>query len=398
MKLLRFFTPTFPRPATLLLVASLLTACNNKSETPAPIATASAPKLEASAPAAAATPSGPPISVTTVRAQKRDLPVLINATGTVASLSSVEVKSQVTSVISKVHFKEGQFVRKGELLFTLDSRTDEANVAKAQAQLARDKATLADAQRQLERSKQLLAQGFISQSAVDTSQALVDAQTALIVSDQAAINSARVPLSYARITATSAGRAGAIAVFPGSAVQANQTSLVTLTQLDPIAVAFNLPQRNLADALAALKNGGTPVTATLPDKGGTLTGRLQFVDNMVDAASGTVKVKAVMDNRNGKLWPGAFVDVAMTVSTLKDAVIVPQATIVQAARGTIVYVVEAGKAASRPIKILYSQGEDAAVTGVTAGEAIVLDGRQNMRPGAAVVEREPKPAALPAKP
>jgi RND family efflux transporter MFP subunit len=297
-----------------------------------------------------------------------------------------------------VHFKEGQFVRKGELLFTLDSRTDEANVAKAQAQLARDKATLADAQRQLERSKQLLAQGFISQSAVDTSQSLVDAQTALIISDQAAINSARVPLSYARITATSAGRAGAIAVFPGSAVQANQTTLVTLTQLDPIAVAFNLPQRNLADALAALKNGGTPVTATLPDKGGTLTGRLQFVDNTVDAASGTVKVKAVMDNRNGKLWPGAFVDVAMTVSTLKDAVIVPQATIVQAARGTIVYVVEAGKAASRPIKILYSQGEDAAVTGVTAGEAIVLDGRQNMRPGAAVVEREPKPAALPAKP
>ena len=180
---------------------------------------------------------------------------------------------------------------------------------------------------------------------------------------------------------------GAIAVYPGSSVQANQTTLVTITQLDPIGVAFNLPQRHLADALDALQGGGAPVTATLPEGAGTLTGRLQFVDSAVDGASGTVKVKAQFENRGGKLWPGAFVNVAMTVRTLKAAVIVPQAAIIQSQRGPLVYAVQDGKAVPRPVQVLYAQGDDAAVSGVRANERIVLDGRQNLRPGAAVLER-----------
>ena len=147
----------------------------------------------------------------------------------------------MSSVIIKVHINEGQFVRKGDVLFTLDSRTDQANLAKANAQLAKDLAGLADAGRQLARSKQLVAQNFVSQGAVDTAQASVDSQTAAVAADRAAIDAARVPLSYARIVAPSSGRVGLIPVFAGSAIQANQTPLVTITQLDPIAVTFNLP-------------------------------------------------------------------------------------------------------------------------------------------------------------
>ncbi len=367
-----------------LLCGALVLGCNRAGDSAA-AASAGASSASAAAPAAGA--SSPPVGVTTVRVQQRDLPVLLGATGSVAPLQSVDVKSQVNSVVARVNIREGQTVRAGELLFVLDARGDEANVAKARAQLARDEVGLADARRQLARSRELVAQNFISQGAVDTNQALVDSQVALVAADRAAIEAAGVALSYARITAPSAGRAGAINVFPGSAVQANQTSLVTITQLDPIGVAFNLPQRHLADALAALKGGGAAVSATLPEGGVTVAGRLQFVDNAIDPATGTVKVKAQFENRDGKLWPGAFVNIAMTLRTIKDALVVPQAAIIQGARGPIVYAVQDDKAVARPVQVLYAQGEEAAVSGVKPGERIVLDGRQNLRQGAAVVER-----------
>jgi RND family efflux transporter MFP subunit len=329
--------------------------------------------------------------VTTVRAQQRDLPVLITATGTVAPLANIDVRPQTTSLVAQVHVKEGQFVKAGQLLFTLDPRADEANVAKARAQLARDESALADAQRQLKRSQELLAQNFISQGALDTNQTNVQAQSAAVAADKAALDAARLGLSYTRIAAPSAGRLGAINVFPGSSVQANTTTLVSITQLDPITVAFSLPQRNLADALAALNDGGAAVSVTAPESEGragvTVSGRLKFVDNAVDAASGTVKVKAQFDNKEGRLWPGAFVNVAMTARTLTGVVIVPQASIIQTARGTVVYTVREDKAQPRPVQLLYAQGEDAAVSGVRPGERIVLDGRQNLRPGATVIER-----------
>ena len=375
------------RAAALIALtgASLLCACSGASDSA--VAAASGASGARAASAAGGAASAPPVGVSTVRALQRDLPVLLTATGSVAALQSVDVKSQATTVVSKVHIKEGQFVKAGELLFTLDARTDEANLAKARAQLAKDEAGLADAQRQLKRSRDLLAQNFVSQGAVDANQAQVESQTAVIAADRAAIAAAMVPLSYARIVAPGAGRAGAIAVYPGSVVQANQTTLVTITQLDPIGVAFSLPQRHLGDALTALKEGGSPVTATLPEGGVTVGGRLQFVDNAIDAASGTVKAKAQFDNKDGKLWPGAFVNVAMTVRVLKDAVVVPQAAIIQSQRGTLVYAVVDGKAVPRPVQLLYAQGDDAAVSGLKPGERIVLDGRQNLRPGVGVIDR-----------
>ncbi len=339
------------------------------------------------APAAPAA-SGPPISVTTIVVQKRDVDVMLDATGTVTALNSVDIRPQVASVITKVQIKEGQFVNAGQPLFALDARNDEVNVTKARAQLAKDQAALADAERQLTRSQDLFKQNFISQGAVDTNETLVESQRAVVAADKAAIDSAQVGLSYNRIVAPAAGRAGAINVFAGSTVQPGGTALVTITQLDPIAVAFSLPQRNLGDALTTMRAGGGKVMALLPEGGAGVTGRLQFVDNAVDAASGTVRVKAEFANKDERLWPGAFVTVRLAVQTLKDASVIPQAAVIQSPRGKIVYVVDAGaKATARPVEIVYASGEDAAVTGIKPGERVVLDGRQNLRPGATVIER-----------
>ncbi len=343
--------------------------------------------------AAAPAPSGPPISITSVRAQQKDLPIFLQATGAVTPVSSVDIRSQVTSVVTQVHVKEGQFVRKGEALFTLDARADEANVAKARAQLARDQASLADVQRQLARNKQLLERNFISQGALDSVQSQVDAQTALLAADKAALDAARVPLSYSKIISPNNGRIGTIGVFVGSSVQANQTSLVTITQLDPIAVQFNLPQRYLSNVLGMLKEGGAIVEAKLPDSKEAIKGKLTFVDTSVDANTGTVKAKATFANKQNTLWPGSFVNVSVQGESLKDAVVIPLATIVQTVRGSIVFVIDKeNKAAIRPVQIVQSQGDDAAVTGVRPGEKIALEGRQNLRPGSTAVERARDPS------
>lgn len=374
--------------ATLSL---LLAACGGGGGNTA-VAEAAAPAGASAASASAAAASAPPVSVTVVAAAQRDFSVGVRATGTVAPLSVVDVKPQVSSVVTQVHVKEGQFVRAGEKLFTLDARSDEANLGKAQAQLARDQATLADAKRQLERSRDLLARNFVSPSAVDTAQANVDAQQAAVQADQAAIEAVKVSLSYSRITAPSAGRVGAIAVFPGTSVSPSGLPMVTITQLDPIAVSFSLPQRYVGDALkllAAAGKGPGQVVATLPEGRGQRSGRLQFVDSGVDAASGTVKVKAGFDNKDQAMWPGAYVEVQLNVQTLPGAIVVPQAAIVQNPRGTIVFVVDAnGRAAVRPVSVVQSAGDDAVVTGLKAGERIVLDGRQNVRPGVQLIIRD----------
>jgi len=350
---------------------------------------AAGPATPASGPSAS---GGGPVSVTTVRALKKNVDVVLETTGTVAALNTVDVRSQVSSIITKVNIREGQFVKAGELLFTLDARNDEVNLAKAKAQLAKDEAALADAQRQLTRSKDLMAQSFISQAAVDTNQTLVDSQKSVVAASRAAIDAAQVALSYNRIVAPAAGRAGAINVYPGTTVQPGGAVLVTITQLDPIAVAFNLPQRNLNDALQTLRSGGGKVNAVLPEqmgrKGSTIVGKLQFVDNVVDPNSGTVRVKAQFDNADSTLWPGAFVNVQLAVRTLADAVVVPQAAVIQGPRGTVVYVVDAqNNAQARPIEVIYAAGLDAVVNGVQPGEKVVVDGRQNLRSGVPVAER-----------
>jgi len=371
-----------------LLAVLALAGCGGGRN--AGVGSASAPPSgAASAGRQAAGPaSAPPVSVTVVAARQRDVPVVLEAPGAVVPVSSVDVRPQVTSVVTRVHVREGQFVKAGELLFTLDARGDEANVAKLRAQMAKDEAALADAQRQLARSRELLAQNFVSQGAVDTNQTLVESARAVLAADRAAIDAATLTLGYNRVMAPGAGRVGVINVFAGTSVVANQTTLVTITQLDPIDVAFALPQRNLPDLLAALQTQA-PVTATLPASGEKVRGRLQFVDNAIDAASGTIKVKARFDNPQHRLWPGAYVAAAVAVKTIRDAVVIPQASIAQTPRGDVAFAIVGGKAVMRPVAVVAALGEEAAVSGVQAGERIVLDGRQNLRPGSAVVERAP---------
>ena len=350
--------------------------------------TSAGPGGAASGAAAGGPGAAPPASVTLAVAERRDWPVQLAASGTVTALNMVEIRPQVASVVTRVAIREGQFVKAGELLFTLDSRADEANLAKAQAQLERDQAALADAQRQLARSRELFDQKFVSQSAVDSNLTLVDSAKAAVNADRAALAAAKVALSYNRIVAPAAGRAGAIDVHVGSYVQPSSPALVTITQLDPIAVAFALPQRDLPDVLAALKSGNAPVQATLPDGRGSLAGRLQFVDNEVDANSGTVKVKAVFDNRELRLWPGAFVNVGLAVRTLPGATVIPQAAIVQGATESTVFIVGAdGKAALRKVEVRAAAGNEAVVDGLEPGLKVVVEGKQNLRPGSAVRER-----------
>ena len=363
--------------------------------------------------AAGPSASAPPVSVTLLRVAARDFTTTLEASGTVTAQSSVDVKPQVSAQVLAVQVKEGQFVQKGQALFTLDARIDQANLKKAEAQLLKDQATLADAKRQLARSQDLLAQKFISQGAVDTSLANAEAQQAVVAADRAAIDAVKAQLSYARISAPSAGRVGPVAVFVGSSVSPTGPALLTITQIDPVAVAFSLPQRNVGDALKALASGQGVVTAQLPDNpaagapaassaGGAPNpapspaparaagrqGKLSFVDSTVDATSGTVKVKAVFANQDQALWPGAYVTVKMALQTLPGAIVVPQAAIVQGARGTAVFVAGPGDvAAIRPVKVLASAGTEAVVSGLKAGERIVLDGRQNVRPGSLLVER-----------
>ena len=364
-----------------------------RASAPGSAGVASGPPGAASGPGAAA--SAPPVSVTLVRAQQRPFKISIDASGAVSAASNVDVRPQVSTLVTQVHVKEGQFVAKGQLLFTLDARADQATMQRAQAQLLRDEATLVDARRQLARSQDLLRQNFISQGAVDTSAANVLAQEAGVAADKAAIESVKVTLSYSRISAAGAGRIGTIAVFPGSSVSPQGAVLTTVTQIDPISVTFNLPQRHLEDALKALAGTGSAsagaaanVTATLPDNKGERVGKLSFVDSLIDPASGTVKVKASFDNKDRALWPGAYVNVKLALQTLADAIVIPQASIVQTARGTIVFAAGPGNAAVvRPIKVVASEGTDAVVSGLKPGERIVLEGRQNVRPGVTLIDR-----------
>ncbi len=217
----------------------------------------------------------PPVTVTTTIVLKQDVPVSLEAIGTVASLNVVDVRPQTSNMIATVHIKEGQFVRKGDLLFSLDDRADRANLEKAQAQLVRDQATLSDLERQLKRSQDLLAKNFISQSSLDTVFSQVEAQRAAVQSDRAAIHGAEVALSYDTIRSPLSGRAGGIAIFAGSVAQP-ATTLVTIAQIDPIAVSFTLPEAQLQPVLNANRKGVVTVSALIPGVAVPLQGRLNF--------------------------------------------------------------------------------------------------------------------------
>lgn len=373
---------------------------------------ASSSPTAASSPAAGAAKGGPQ-AVGVIEARQQDVPVNLEASGTVASLASVDLRAQTTSTVKEVLIKDGDTVRKGQVLLRFDDRADRANLERARAQLLRDRAAAADAERQFKRAQELKAQNFIAQSAVDTAQANAEAARALVAADEAVVQSAQVALSYNELRAPISGRAGALSVFPGSLVQANASALplVNIAQIDPVGVSFSLAESQLQPLLAATRGAGkagTSATEALqvqiaPAGGRTAgknasdaevgaKGKLVFVDNLVDSATGTIKVRAEFDNQKQQLWPGQFVRVRMTLRTLKDAIVIPQAAIIQRGSERSVYIVDADKNAQlKPVQQRYTFGEMAVVDGIQAGDKVVLDGKQNLRPGTPV---KAQPAAL----
>jgi len=326
---------------------------------------------------------GAPALVMLATAERQDVPVTVQVNGTVVSLNSVDLRPQVTNTVDAVHVKEGQFVKEGQLLFTLDDRNDQANLARAQAQQKRDEATLADLERQYKRSQELLAQNFISKSASDATLSQLEAQRAAVAADRAAVQSAQVALSYTKLRAPIAGRIGAVNIYPGTLVQPT-LSLVTITQLDPIAVSFPVPEANLQDLLAAARTRAK-VEAVVAGRGEALQGTLDFVDNTVDPQIGTVRAKAVFDNADQGLWPGQFVGTRITVRMLNGVTVVPAAALMMLTEGTSLYVVDpAGTASHRKVKALHTFGTKVAVSGVEPGEQVVIEGSQNVRPGGKV--------------
>jgi RND family efflux transporter MFP subunit len=338
----------------------------------------------AAAPGGTGKGAQPPAVVNVVAPQRQDVAVVQQANGTVTPIRTVDLHPQTTATIRQVHIKEGQFVKQGELMFSLDDREDRANLDKAQAQVERDRASLADLERQFKRSQDLFAQHFIAQSAVDTLRAQVDQARATLQADIAAARASSVTTSYTAIRAPMSGRVGGINVYPGSLVQP-ATSLTTVTQLDPITVAFTLPESSLPSLLAAQKRGKVEVEALPGADLAPVKGTLSFVDNTVDPQAGTIKVKAEFDNRETTLWPGQYVNTKVIVQTLKDAVVIPQNAIITNAQGTFVYVLEKDHSARLvPVHRVYGAGVDAAVSGLAGSEQVITDGKQNVRPGAKV--------------
>jgi RND family efflux transporter MFP subunit len=326
-------------------------------------------------------------TVTTMVLEKKDVPLVIESTGTIAAANIVDIRPMITNTVKEIHIKEGQDVKKGQLLFTLDDRNDRANYDKS-------KALADDAQRQLQRAKELVAKNFISKAGLDTAEA--NAKSAM-----ATARAAEVQLSFDSIRSPIDGRSGIINVFPGSLVQASNVvvssttstatsttgAMVTITQIDPINVQFIVAENNIPllmqNDIANLK-----VSVTV---GNNLTqiyeGKVIVVDNQVDPAIGAVRVKAQIPNQKRTLLPGQFARIKLEANTLKDAIVIPSQAVVINPRGRFVYIVgQDDKVSLRPIKVTYEYQGNAAITGVEVGERIVLEGKQNLRPGVKIRE------------
>ncbi|HTN93563.1 MAG TPA: efflux RND transporter periplasmic adaptor subunit [Gallionella sp.] len=327
-----------------------------------------------------------------------DVSVKLTANGTVSALQSVDVRPQNTATIKSVHIKEGEFVHKGDRLFTLDTRTEDANLSKAEAQVVKDRADMVNAEKNLERQRELLRQEYISQSDFDAAQTQYDVSRGQLAVDQAALEASRVARSFDEIDAPISGRTGAISVYPGSLVQpgtltASGAVLVTITQLDPINVSFTLPEHELAVIQQAFAKSKVSVTAKLDlaNQPG-LKGHLVFLDNAVDTASGTIRLKAEFPNADHRLWPGMFVTVELAPSKLDKALTVPAQAVQTGPEQKFLYVIGPdNKVASLPVKVSLIQDGIAVVEGIAPGTRVVVEGAQNLRPGSTVVESKGHP-------
>ena len=342
---------------------------------------------------------GGPITVTSIVVEKKDIPLVIEATGTIVSANIVDIRPMVTNTVAKIEVKDGQEVKAGDLLFVLDDRNDKANYEKL-------KALADDAQKQYLRAKELVAKNFISKAGLETT--LANAKSA-----QAAAKAAEVQLSFDYIRSPIDGRAGIVNVFPGSLVQASNIvstatsstatssvgSMVTITQLNPINVQFVIPEKDIPIMLENQLDGDAmSVKVTVGETGkNTYEGKVIVIDNQVDPSIAAVRVKAQIPNDNKTLLPGQFARVSLIANNIKDGLAIPSQAIVINPRGKLVYTIDKdSKAVAKPVKVVYEYQGSSVVTGIEAGDRVVVEGKQNLRPGGKVREaksQSPAPAA-----
>ena len=337
------------------------------------------------------------VPVVVATATKGDLPVFLNGLGNVTAFNTVTVRSRVDGQIVKINFTEGQYVKEGDSLVEIDPRPYQVQLEQAQGQLAKDQAQLRDVQVDYERFKLLFQEGVIPKQQLDTQQAQVGTFEGAIKADNATIDNARLLITYSHITAPISGRVGLRLVDMGNMVHATDTNgLLVITQLQPIATLFSLPQDQLPQVMARMKKGA-PISVEAYDRDNTTklaTGKLLTIDNQIDTTTGTYKLKAVFDNAKNELFPNQFVNVHLLVDTKKSVVLIPTTAILRGPQGTYVFAVGSdNKVKIHIVSLAETNGNITGVTsGLNAGDVVVTDGQDKLQEGSKV---EPRQSSVP---
>lgn len=344
--------------------------------------------------AAKQAPAPRKVAVEVAKAVKQPVPVDVEAIGTVIPISSVALKSRIETTIIDVHFEDGARVKQGDLLFTLDARQIDAQIEQAEGTLARDRAQLAGAQRDLNRYSELIGKGATTQVNLDNAKTQADILIGTIKADQAALDNLRVQKSYTIIRAPFDGRISAAAVKVGNFVRPADTApLATINQMAPVYVAFAVPQAVLSDLRDAMTSGSAQVIATVPGREASEQGKVAMVENTVDATTGMVTVRGIMDNGREALWPGTLVNTRLIVRR-ENAVVVPSAAVQRSQNGDFVFVVSDGKARVQRVTVSRtSAGSSVLAGGLNGDENVVVEGQLLLRDGTLVQLRERKAGA-----
>lgn len=331
-------------------------------------------------------PAAAPVKIATV--VSRTMPVEVQAIGNVETISAVTIKPQISGQLVGVHFKEGDFVKKGQLLFTIDKAPFEAALRQAEGMLAHDEAQALNAKLDADRYQGLGHEGVVSKQQVDASAAASNAAQAAVAADKAAVETAKINLEYTSIYSPINGRTGNVGVKEGNLVKANDVPvLVTINQIEPIYVTFSLPEQQLAQVKEFSATRALKVDAAPQGSSQHFQGRLTFIDNAVDLTTGTIKLKATFDNAAHMLWPGQFVDVSLTLKSQPNSIVVPTSALQTSQSGTFVYTVDQDlKAQQQQVKVAWTSGDETVLAPGTLqpGQRVVTDGQLRLTPGAKV--------------
>jgi multidrug efflux system membrane fusion protein len=390
---LRRTRPGLAIGASALGLASMLvlTSCSKAPETGAP------PPASAGRGGGGRGAGGGPVTVMTAAVVERSMPVMLRAVGNVEASSTVEVRAQVTGELLTVNFEEGQEVKAGEVLFTIDPRSLEVSLKQAEAVLARDTGQSKNAETQRARYTNLQKNGLASQAELDAISAQANALQSAIAADNAQIENIKLQLSHTKILAPVSGRTGALLVHKGSIIRANDASpLVVINQISPVSVGFAVPARLVSQIRAQQARSRMRVQAVVAGAGDAASaGFVNFIDNSVDSSSDTIRLKASFPNTDRRLWPGQFVEVLLELSVDPRALVIPSPAVQPSQRGPFVFVVKADKTVeSRPIKVARTEGADTIVQeGLQPGEQVVTDGQLGLTSGARVTIKAPSTGA-----